>query len=132
MRLSARAREDTRGCCVAVAVSAMAAPPGPTFDKSRFLQRLSRLALRIPKHHSHRVASLLAPFLLDLPRVKHIVPDPRDPAMRLLLLSPLITPPGSPSPPLPFPFLPCLTLFVSFPCSFFPFLLSLSRFERSP
>ncbi|KAG0564141.1 hypothetical protein KC19_8G086500 [Ceratodon purpureus] len=69
-------------------------PPPALLDKSRFVQRLPRAALRIPKHRSHLVASLLSSFLLDMPRVKHIVPDPRDPSMRLLLLSPRVTLPG--------------------------------------
>lgn len=63
------------------------------FDKSRFLTRLPHLALRIPKQHSHRVASLLSKYLLDMPRVKHIVADPDDPALRLLILSDAITTP---------------------------------------
>ncbi|KAG0609363.1 hypothetical protein M758_8G178800 [Ceratodon purpureus] len=66
----------------------------PALDKSRFLQRLPCAALRIPKQRSHLVASLLSRFLLDMPRVRHIVPDPDDPFMRLLLLAPNITLPG--------------------------------------
>lgn len=31
-----------------------------SLDKSKFLVRLSRMALRIPKQHSHVVAKLLA------------------------------------------------------------------------
>lgn len=76
-----------------LALPGMAVPSLP-LDKARFVQRLPRLALRIPKQHSHRVASLLSHYLLDMPRVKHIVPDPLHPSMRLLLLSPAIAAPG--------------------------------------
>lgn len=62
-------------------------------DKSAFVVRLPRVALRIPKQKSHRVASLLSKYLLDMPRVKHIVEDPQDPSMRLLLFSEAIAQP---------------------------------------
>jgi hypothetical protein len=32
-------------------------------DKARFVQRLPRVALRIPKRHSHLVASLLSKYV---------------------------------------------------------------------
>jgi hypothetical protein len=62
-------------------------------------------------------------YLLDMPRVKHIVPDPHDPSMRLLLFSDAVTLPGAPS-LLP-SFLPSTIWLLPSPCVSIPSRISL-------
>ncbi|CAM6060653.1 unnamed protein product [Sphagnum tenellum] len=60
-------------------------------DKSKFVRYLHRFALRIPKNLSHVVAKILSGYVLDMARVRHIVPDPSDDNLRLVIFSDLVT-----------------------------------------
>lgn len=44
---------------------------------------------------THLAITFSIRYLLDMPRVKHIVEDPQDPSMRLLLFSEAIAQPGA-------------------------------------
>lgn len=71
-------------------------------------------------------------YLLDMPRVKHIVPDPDDPALRLLILSDAIANPGALALPC---FAPSFMLIYHFPvlscpCLAYGFEALLPRFAR--
>ncbi|KAJ7298700.1 hypothetical protein O6H91_Y479400 [Diphasiastrum complanatum] len=60
-------------------------------NESKFTKRMQVHAVSVPKHMSQIAARILSGYVLDMPRVKHIVPDPADDSYRLILLSDAIT-----------------------------------------
>lgn len=60
-------------------------------DKSKFDVSHNLLALRVPKQHSGSVSKILSGYVFDMPRVRHIVPDPSNSDTRLVILSEKIT-----------------------------------------
>lgn len=65
-----------------------------SIDKSKFDVPYHLLALRVPKQHSGSVSKLLSGYVFDMPRVRHIVPDPSNTDTRLVILSEHITDPS--------------------------------------
>ncbi|XP_024518521.1 tRNA (guanine(37)-N1)-methyltransferase isoform X1 [Selaginella moellendorffii] len=74
--------------CKALVLPAMAEERAELFlDESRFAQSLRLQALRVPKRLCGQVSKLLAGYVIDKPRVKHIVNDPADAESRLVIFS---------------------------------------------
>eukprot|EP00250_Pteridium_aquilinum_P020582 c24869_g1_i1 orf=75-1730(+) len=65
--------------------------PEVFIDKSKFDVPYNLLALRVPKQHSGSVSKMLSGYVFDMPRVRHIVPDPSNSDARLVILSEKIT-----------------------------------------
>ncbi|MCO5608783.1 hypothetical protein L7F22_062999 [Adiantum nelumboides] len=63
-------------------------------DKSKFDVLYNLLALRMPKQHSGSASKMLSGFVFDMPRVRHIIPDPSNSDARLVILSAKVSDPN--------------------------------------